>query len=368
MTEFVLALNAGSSSVKHALFDIGGDGAPAERARGETMAEDGASLPLSLTALAHHLETEHGRIVAIGHRIVHGGGQFSGPVRLDDTVVEALDALTPLAPLHQPRCLTLVRASRSLWPDRPHVGCFDTAFHNCLSPPVSRYALPRAYEAQGVRRYGFHGLSYDHVARHLAKISPALLAKRTVVAHLGNGASLCAMRNGASVDTTMGFSVLDGLVMGTRCGEIDPGILLWLQRSQGLDVHQLEHLLYHQSGLLGVSEISSDMRVLLASKDPRATEAVALFIHGVARGIATMAHTLGGLENLVFTGGIGQHAPEIRALVCERLAWLGVTIDGDANAQGATVIGSEASHVEVRVIATNEESTIARGVRAVVRG
>jgi acetate kinase len=363
MPDLILALNAGSSSIKHGLFALAGSDSPVEVDRGETDddGKDPSALEGALSKLLERVEGA-GTLVGIGHRIVHGGERFVDPVLLDDGVVDALDALTPLAPLHQPRSLAPVRAMKLVRPGIPQIGCFDTAFHHGLTPPVSRFALPRLYEEKGLRRYGFHGLSYAYIARHLVDISPAVSARRTVVAHLGNGASLCAMRDGKSIDTTMGFTALDGLVMGTRCGTIDPGIMLWLQQSGGLDVNQLQRLLYHESGLLGVSGISGDMRVLLSSSDPRAADAVDLFAFSAARGVAIMAHTMGGLECLVFTGGIGQHAKEIRALVCERLAWLGVSIDRTANDRGADIIGGSDSRVDVRVIATDEELTIARNV------
>jgi acetate kinase len=369
MPDLVLALNAGSSSIKFGLFEIGDGGSAIELSRGETD-DDGhgpANVKESLNKILEQIEARPaaGSLVGIGHRIVHGGGQFVEPVRLDDKVIEALEALTPLAPLHQPRSLAPVRALKSLRPNVPQIGCFDTAFHHRLAPPVSRFAIPRAYEDKGVRRYGFHGLSYAYIANRLTEISPALATKRTVVAHLGSGASLCAMRHGESVDTTMGFSALDGLVMGTRCGAIDPGILLWLQQSGGLDVGQLEDLLYHKSGLLGVSGIAGDMRVLLSSADPRAAEAIELFTFSVARETTVMANTMEGLDCLVFTGGIGQHAKEIRALVCRRLGWLGVEIDGGANDRAAEIISGAGSRVD-RIIPTDEELTIARDVIGVI--
>ena len=392
MAEAILALNAGSSSIKFGLFAAPlGAADPATIATGEIEAihtaphlmivdAAGASLlerrwpaePAGhdellgalLDWVDHHLGDR--TLGAVGHRIVHGGAQFVAPVVLTDDVVVELDALTPLAPLHQPLGLAPVRALGRVRPQLTQIACFDTAFHHALTPPVSRYALPRAYEARGIRRYGFHGLSYEFIARRLAEISPHLAARRTVVAHLGSGASLCAMRDGRSLDTTMGFSALDGLVMGTRSGAIDPGILLYLLQSEGMSVKAVEHLLYHQSGLLGVSGISSDMRTLLASAEPHAREAVELFVFHIARETAAMANTLGGIEALVFTGGIGEHAEEIRARVGEQLHWLGVAIDPAANSTHAARIDALESRVEVRVMATNEELTIARHVTEVL--
>jgi acetate kinase len=246
------------------------------------------------------------------------------------------------------------------------IGCFDTAFHASLTPPVSRFAIPRNYEASGIRRYGFHGLSYEFIAVKLQEISPVLVNKRTVVAHLGSGASLCAMRGGQSVDTTMGFTPLDGLMMGTRCGAIDPGILLYLQRERGMSTDELEQLLYHKSGLLGISGISGDMRSLLSSSDPRAAEAIELFTFEVAKAVCGMAFTLGGIDCLVFTGGIGEHAAKVRAMICTRLHWLGLELDPKANDDGADLVSLDSSSVEVRVIRTSEETTIARHVLSLI--
>ncbi|MCP1833068.1 acetate kinase [Bradyrhizobium sp. USDA 4532] len=318
-----------------------------------------------LARIEHHLSQ---RLRAVGHRVVHGGREFSRPVEVNRTVLAVLDALTPLAPLHQPRCLTPIRAISAIRPELMQVACFDTSFHHDLAPPVNRFAIPRHLERAGIRRYGFHGLSFEYVAGRLADISPEFSAKRTVVAHLGNGASLCAMRNGRSIDTTMGLTPLDGLVMGTRCGTIDPGVLLYLQQQNGMSVDDLEQLLYHQSGLLGVSGISSDMRVLLASQEPAAKEAVDLFTFRIAQQVAAMAGTLGGLECLVFTGGIGEHAGEVRSQVCERLRWLGVQLDPSANAAAELHIAGENSSVDVLVMATNEEAMIARHCAALIPG
>jgi len=262
--------------------------------------------------------------------------------------------------LHQEACLLPARILLSRRPDMMQVGCFDTAFHAGLTPPASRFALPRSYEDSGIRRYGFHGLSYQFIAGKLRQISPALAAKRSVVAHLGSGSSLCAMRDGQSFDTTMGFTPLDGVMMGTRCGTIDPGILLYLQRERGMSAEELEQLLYRKSGLSGVSGVSGDMRTLLMRDDPRAAEAVDLFAFEVAKAVCAMALTLEGMECLVFTGGIGEHAAKVRALVCGRLRWLGAELDPPANDKAADLVSSAASSVEIRVIPTSEETTIAR--------
>ena len=280
--------------------------------------------------------------------------------------MQALDALTPLAPLHQPHSLAPIRALMSLRPGLAQVACFDTAFHCTMPAVATRFALPREYEAEGVRRYGFHGLSYEYIARTLRETAPGLAAGRVVVAHLGNGASLCAMQDGRSVDTTMSFTALDGLAMGTRCGALDAGVVLYMLQQKGLAPHEVEQVLYRQSGLLGVSGVSGDMRVLLASADPRARDAVELFVFRVARETAALAASLGGLDGFVFTAGIGEHAAEIRSLVCERLRWMGVVPDPAANAGGAGRISAASGAVEVHVVPTDEEAMIAQHTLACV--
>ncbi len=393
MPDAILTLNAGSSSLKFAVFEIG----PGERltamvrgvldgigSRPHLAARDAAG-----TDLAHESQPddqasdsheallgwlmqwvgEHlgrGVLVAVGHRVVHGGRDFTGPVRLTADAVADLDRLTPLAPLHQPHSLAPVRSVMALQPDLPQVACFDTAFHHTMPAVATRFALPREYEDDGVRRYGFHGLSYEHIAGQLRATAPQLAAGRVVVAHLGSGASLCAMQGGRSVDTTMGFTALDGLVMGTRCGSLDPGVVLYMLQQKGLSAPEVEQVLYRQSGLLGVSGISGDMRALVASPEPRAREAVELFAYRVARETAALAGSLGGLDGLVFTAGIGEHVPKVRSAVCERLYWLGARIDPAANARHAERIGTPDSRVDVRVIPTDEEAVIAHHTRAVL--
>jgi len=389
--EAVLVLNSGSSSIKFGLFEISAaepallckglldeheakprlvvKGAAGEdlfeKRRDETDADGGHLFADVLAFIDDRFGQDSLR--AAGHRIVHGGPDHSGPVELTDDVYAKLEALTPLAPLHQPRCLAPIRTLSAIRPALTQIACFDTAFHHGLAPPASRFAIPRRYEQQGIRRYGFHGLSFEYVAGRLAGIAPELVAKRTVVAHLGNGASLCALRNGRSVDTTMGLTPLDGLVMGTRSGTIDPGVLLYLQLHERMSVEDIQHLLYHESGLLGVSGLSADMRTLLASREAAAREAVDLFVFRAAQEIAMMATTLGGLDCLVFTGGIGEHAKEIRSAIGERLAWLGVRIDAAANEEGRERISGGESPVEVFVIPTNEELAIARHCAEVLR-
>jgi acetate kinase len=383
-SDAVLVLNSGSSSIKFGLFEISASG-PVLTCRGQidehetkprlvVVDPEGKSLferqrPDAdansdnlfadvLTWIEKFLGDR--RLRAVGHRIVHGGPDYSGPVALTEDVYARLEALTPLAPLHQPRCLAPIRIIRTIRPDLTQIACFDTAFHHGLTPPVSRFAIPRRYEQSGVRRYGFHGLSFEYVADRLAAIAPALATRRTVIAHLGNGASLCALRDGRSIDTTMGLTPLDGLVMGTRCGTIDPGVLLYLQQHEKMSADTVQHLLYHESGLLGVSGISSDMRELLATGEAAVREAVDLFTFRAAQGVAVMANTLGGLDCLVFTGGIGEHSVEIRSEIGERLAWLGVRIDASANAETHERISSADSAVDTFVIPTDEEMTIAR--------
>lgn len=389
MSDTVLVLNSGSSSIKFALFEV----SPSEPAllckglldeheakprlvakspSGETLFEqqrkasdtDGDHFFADVLAFVEDQFAE-GCLQAAGHRIVHGGQDYSGPVQLSEKVYAKLEALTPLAPLHQPRCLAPVRAIRALKPSLTQIACFDTAFHHGLTPPASRFAIPRRYEARGLRRYGFHGLSFEYVAGRLAEIAPQ--PRRTVIAHLGNGASLCALRDGRSVDTTMGLTPLDGLVMGTRCGTIDPGVLLYLLQHEIMSVEDVQHLLYHESGLLGVSGMSADMRTLLASSEAAAREAVDLFTFRAAQEIAVMANSLGGLDGLVFTGGIGEHAKEIRSAIGKRLAWLGVRIDVAANDAAREHINTADSAVDVFVIPTNEELAIARHCAALLR-
>jgi acetate kinase len=390
MSQSILALNAGSSSVKFALYDLGSSDGQQLVSRGtldlgdaprltakaadgtvqcdrQFTADDpqGAGIGEILSLVQGELGGR--KLICTGHRIVHGGNKFSKPVRLTPATIEALGRLTALAPLHQPRSLAPVRAIAALQPDLPQVGCFDTAFHQTIDPLVRRFALPQKYEREGLRRYGFHGLSYEYIAGRLSEVSPALAAKRTIVAHLGNGASLCAVREGKSVDTTMGFSALDGLVMGTRCGAIDPGVLLYFLLERGMAADELQTMLYEKSGLLGVSRISGDMRTLEASSDPRAREAIELFAFRAAREAAALANTMGGLECLVFTAGIGERSSSIRKAICEKLTWLGVALDEPANDAHAEIISRPDSKVEVRVVATDEESVIARHSRVVMQ-
>jgi acetate kinase len=393
VAEDILCLNAGSSSLKFALFapaagdrlDLVGKGevegigtAPrfvATEANGREPARrewpEGAALGHEdfLDAIIAWVERSRGagRIVAAGHRVVHGGTAFRAPVRVDARVLAELDRLVPLAPLHQPHNLAAIRALAALRPELPQVACFDTAFHHSLMPVAARFALPREFEALGVRRYGFHGLSYEYIASVLPEVAPAIAGGRVVVAHLGNGASLCAMRAGQSVETTMGMTALEGLVMGTRCGALDPGVILYLLQQRGMDAAAVEDLLYRRSGLLGVSGISSDMRVLLDSPDPRAAEAIELFVFRILHELGALAAALGGLDSLVFTAGIGEHAAPIRARVCEGAAWLGIDLDPAANRAGGPCITRPASRVSAWVVPTDEDLMIARHTRRITR-
>ena len=301
--------------------------------------------------------------------MVHGGTKFLKPVRVDDSVLADLDTLVPLAPLHQPHNLAAIRAVTRHAPALPQVACFDTSFHRTQPPIAQQFALPRKLTAEGIQRYGFHGLSYEYIASRLRQVDPRAAAGRTVVAHLGNGASLCALHDGVSVATTMSFTPLDGLPMGSRCGAIDPGVLIYLMDRHGLDARALEHLLTNESGLLGVSGISSDMRTLLEkeSTDPRAAEAIELFVYRISRELGSMAAALGGLDALVFTGGIGEHAPPIRARVCHAASWLGIDFDPTPNEQGVPRISSSPSRVSAWVIPTNEELMIAEHTRHLLK-
>lgn len=366
MADAILAINAGSSSLKFALFAAHGESAKLrEIARSSSAGDEGASAERLLEWVDRHVGDA--RLGAVGHRLVHGGAEFNDPVETDDEVLERLEALAPLAPLHQPAGLAPVRAIAALRPDLRQFACFDTAFHRTIVPPASRYALPRSLEAQGIRRYGFHGLSYESIADQLRAENGAGQdggRSRIIIAHLGSGASLCAMLGLQSVDTTMGFSVLDGLVMGTRPGSLDPGILLYLLKEKGLSPGELERMLYRESGLLGVSGISPDVKTLLASNAPEAAEALELFVFQVARQTAALAATLGGVDRVIFTGGIGEHAPAIVRMIVQRLAWLGAELDDEANDSGSTVISKPHSPILLERRRTQEELTIARHVLA----
>lgn len=392
MADAILTLNAGSSSIKFALFargaeiprqpelvgQIDGIGARGQTAHlkardraGQTLADHDLALDRPgetphQGALRELVAWLHGHeagwaIVGVGHRVVHGAQRFSRPVVLDQDMIEALRGFVPLAPLHQPHNLAGIEAMAAALPGAPQIACFDTAFHRSQAELAQLFALPRAITAEGVRRYGFHGLSYEYIAEALPAVLGAERARgRVIVAHLGNGASMCAMRELRSVASTMGFTAIDGLVMGTRTGAIDPGVLLYLMDNHGMDAAALTKLLYKESGLLGVSGISGDMRVLLDSPAAEAAEAVALFCYRIVREIGSLAAALGGLDALVFTGGIGEHGGAVRERVCRELAWLGLEFDSAANAADATRISTPQSATTALVIPTNEEWIIAR--------
>jgi acetate kinase len=306
-------------------------------------------------------------LLAVGHRVVHGGREHTCPERVTPLLLETLTRLTPLAPLHEPHNLHPIYLLAGLRPELPQVACFDTAFHHSLPPVATRFGLPRTYEADGLRRYGFHGLSYEYIAEKLKTASPRLANGRVIAAHLGSGASLCALKSGRSIETTMGFTALDGLLMSTRCGSLDPGAILFLAQTKKMTPAQLSELLYTKSGLLGVSGLSGDLRVLLDSNDPHAQEAIELFVYRIVKEIGALTAVLGGLDGLVFTAGIGEHAFQIRQMVCDQLAWLGVEIDAQANRDNALKINTTQSQTEVWVIPTDEELVIAQHTRDVCR-
>jgi acetate kinase len=371
----IVVLNAGSSSLKFSVYRatptlrasvhglVEGIGVKArltvEGGRPEPVdaGDHGAALALVADCLERQLDGA--RPAAIGHRVVHGGARYAEPVIVDDAVMAALESLVPLAPLHQPHELAAIRAVRARWPGVPQVACFDTAFHRTRPEVATMFALPRALHDSGVRRYGFHGISYESIAEQLPSIAPEVADGRVVVAHLGNGASLCGLRARRSVDTTMSFSALDGLPMGTRVGDLDPAVVLYLQQARGMSVGEVQTLLYTQSGLLGVSGISSDVRELLASPSPGARLALDYFAYRIAREAGALAVSLGGLDAVVFTAGIGEHAAPVRAAVCEHLAWLGLALDAVANERHGPRI-SAAGDVSAWVIRTDEASVVAR--------
>ena len=389
MTGHIAVVNAGSSSVKFAIYPAATDadgGEPAAMVRGQVaglgveprltaQAADGRDLAASRAApgaKADHAEAiaaivadladwvPGSRLLGAGHRVTHGGSEFDRPVVLTPAILARLETLAPLAPQHQPHNIAAIRTLAAHAPDAVQVACFDTQFH-ATQPAVARLTgLPRAYHERGLRRYGFHGLSYEYVTGAFARIAGEPLPERTVVAHLGNGCSLAAVLGGKSIATTMGFSTLDGVPMATRSGAIDPGLLLYLLRTETMDIGSLQYLLYDRSGLLGISGISSDMKTLLASPEPSAKEAVEFFGYRVAREVGSLAVVLGGLDAVVFTGGIGANAAPVRADVCARLGWLGLDFDPDANARAGTRISRIDSRVSVWVIPTDEESVIAR--------
>ena len=385
MTRAVLTLNAGSSSLKVALFGEAGEASLATGLADRIGPEgslklkdsEGAPIPASgdLTSHAGAIATVIAAfrarwpdldLAAIGHRVVHGGAARTAPEPVTEALLHELSGLSPFAPLHQPHNLAGIRAAMQAFPGVPQVACFDTAFHRSHPFVNDTFALPRALYDEGVRRYGFHGLSYDFIAGELARTAPQLASGRVVVAHLGNGASMCAITNGRSLSSTMGFSALDGLPMGTRCGQLDPGVLLYLMDQKGMSATAISDLLYKQSGLLGLSGLSNDMRTLEAAGSPEAAEAIDYFVFRCQREVGAMAAALGGIDALVFCGGIGENSRLIRARICERLGWMGIEIDHARNAANDRIISSEIARTTVMVIPTNEELVIARAARAAV--
>ena len=374
MTGTILVLNAGSSSLKIAAYAAGGRvrrmaGSLIGLGQGRPRAAfEGLELPQppdlparDLTIwLLELLRERLGPVAAVGHRIVHGGRDLAAPAVLDDATLAKLRALVPLAPLHEPHNIEGVQAARASWPDALQVGCFDTAFHRTQPEVAQRFPLPRALHEAGLLRYGFHGLSYQHIAEVLPEQLGAAAEGRVIVAHLGNGASMCAMRNRRSVATTMGLTALDGLMMGTRSGAVDPGLVLHLIEALGMSPAEAGDLLYHRSGLLGVSGLSADLRVLEASATPEAEEAQALFALRAQQAIGALAASLGGLDALVFTGGIGQHSAAMRARICDGMDWIGIGIDAEANLAGKARLHADGAKVQVLALPTDEEGVIAR--------
>jgi acetate kinase len=397
MTEAILVLNAGSSSIKFSIFslengkgsltlvyhgEINGIGTQphffVSDATGKCLVDEHLTIKATdtfshedaLAGLLRWIESHAAglTVIAVGHRVVHGGVLFSKPVLIDSAVISQLEKLAPLAPLHQPHNLAAIKSLVKIKPDLSQVACFDTAFHY-TQPPIARaFALPPDLSDAGVRRYGFHGLSYEYIAHVLPNFVGVAADGRVVVAHLGNGASMCAMKDRGSIATTMGFTALDGLPMGTRCGALDPGVVLYLISEQCMDIARVTDLLYHKSGLLGVSGISNDMRELLESDNPHAAEAIDLFVYRIGRELGSLTAALGGLDILVFTAGIGENASTIRAKVCEDAKWLGVQFDEAANLRGGPKISQDDSVVSVWVIPTDEELMIAKHTNNMVNG
>jgi len=391
MREPILVLNAGSSSIKFSIYETMADrsllagahgqveaiGLPSARldvadAEGKKLAGESVAAVDHKSAIAAihawfaaHVGGESG-FRGVGHRVVHGGLRFAEPVLIDADVIAELETLVPLAPLHEPHNVAVIRAVAAVAPKIPQVACFDTAFHRDAPPLAQEFALPRALTRKGVRRYGFHGLSYEYIVSALPRIAPECARGKVVVAHLGNGASMCAIDGGRSVASTMGFTAVDGLPMGTRTGALDPGVILYLLQNERMTAREIERLIYEQSGLLGVSGLSSDMRVLLASELPAAKEAVDLFVYRIGRELGSLAAALHGLDAIVFTAGIGEHAPAIRARVCRDAAWLGVTLDEAANEAGGPRVSAPGSRVSAWAIETDENLMIARHTRHVL--
>jgi acetate kinase len=392
VSDTILVVNAGSSSIKFQLFSVGerdrlqrllkgqieGIGVHprlfAKGVKGETLIDrtwpgaDVPDVPAALAKVVEFLRAEIGSLpIAVGHRVVHGGPDYSEPILIDDAVIERLQAFAPLAPLHQPNNLGPIRTLRQRQPQLPQVACFDTAFHRGHPEIADRYALPEQFYQEGVRRYGFHGLSYEYIAGRLPELAPDIAKGRIVVAHLGSGASMCAIKAGKSVESTMGFTALDGLPMGTRPGQLDAGIVLYLLTEKGMSAGDIEHLFYYDSGLKGLSGGSNDVRDLLQSSDPRRKFALDYFVYRIALFTGMLAAAMSGIDGLVFTAGVGENAPAIREAVARRLSWLGLELDPEANAKGAGRISAPGSRIACYVIPTDEELMIARHTLRVLR-
>jgi acetate kinase len=384
----ILVLNAGSSSLKFSVFELRSDKTLSQKITGQVEGigtaphlkvkdADGQTISdvhSQNTEIANHAQAlqqitaflhtnNRNRLIAVGHRVVHGGLDYVTPLRITPDVLNKLDSITPLAPLHNPHNLAAIRAMQQECPDLPQVACFDTAFHRQQDKLAKLFGIPYQYYERGVQRYGFHGLSYEYIS----SILPTdIIAGRVIVAHIGSGASLCAIHQGRSVTSTMGFTTLDGLLMGTRAGSLDAGVILYLLQQEGLSTKQLEDLLYKQSGLLGLSGISSDMRVLLDSTDPQARLAIDYFVYRVNREIGSLTAAMGGVDTLVFTAGIGENSPQIRQRICQQATWLGIEFDATANEANTACISHAHSRVSVWVLPTNEELMIARHTQAVL--
>jgi len=392
VTETILVVNAGSSSIKFQLFSVTGRDQLGRRLKGQiegvgvkphliAQGVDGKTLidetwpsaevdsvPKALDRVVSFLRAKIGQLpTAIGHRVVHGGPDYSEPTVITEAVLKRLDTFSPLAPLHQPNNLAPIRGVRERQPHLLQVACFDTAFHRGHPEVADRYALPEQFYAEGVRRYGFHGLSYEYIADRLPEVAPDIARGRVVVAHLGSGASMCAISAGKSVECTLGFTALDGLPMGTRPGQLDPGVVLYLMSEKGMSAKEIERLLYNECGLKGLSGISNDVRDLLESSDPRAKRALDYFVYRIALSAGMLAAAMGGVDGFVFTAGIGENASAIRAAVAQRLAWLGLELDPVANEKGETRISRKGSRIACYVIPTDEELMIARHTLRVLR-